>query len=388
MARSTYCKYGRNKRPIPLIYYFIVFIAAAGYIYVYIFSMFWFVFIRCRETGDFIAASVVFSLGTNSETWATKFLFMIINKNTVQGIVQRYLECDSKVVPGSRFSKNLRKKLRDIKKRVTFVWSSLIMIGVAYVFRPFVLPGRHFTQDLYVVYGLEPMTETPNYEIASTFMTITICIGIYTLAGITAFILVIIGYIEAQILALSDEMLVLWEDAETHYGNYIETNNIIRSNNRDYHKMQIMNKYINNQLKEITTFHIADINLLNDFEGAFRGTMAIEFGLIVIGIVSELLGGIENTYIELPYTFLQICMDCFIGQKLVDANNIFEKAVYNCNWENFDKSNMKIILTMLQSSQKSLKLTAGGLAVLDYVCLMSVIKSTYSFYTTLQSTIN
>nr|XP_034834933.1 uncharacterized protein LOC117991444 [Maniola hyperantus] len=387
----------RYTKRIPLIYYFIVFVAAAGYIYVYIFSMFWFVFIRCRETGDFAAAAVVFSLGTNSETCATKLLFMVINKDTVQGIVQRYLECDSNVVPGSRFSKNLRTKLRDVKKRVIIAWSSLILIGLAYVLRPFVLPGRHFTEDLYVIYGLEPMIETPNYEIASTFMTITICTGVYTLAGVTAFILVIIGYIEAQILALSDEMLTLWEDAEKHYENYIETNNINSSNNRVEgdsningvdHKTQTINTYINNRLKKIITFHITDINLLNDFEAVFRVTMAIEFGLIVVGIVSELLGGIENTYIELPYTFLQIYMDCYIGQKVIDASNIFEKAVYNCNWENFDKANMKIVLTMLQSSQKSLKLTAGGLAILDYVCLMAVIKSTYSFYTTLHSTIN
>ncbi|CAH2247909.1 jg12257 [Pararge aegeria aegeria] len=370
--------------------------------------MFWFVFIRCQETGDFTAAAVVFSLGTNSETCSTKLLFMVLYKDTVQGIVQRYLECDAKVVPGdtvqgivqrylecdakvvpgSRFSKNLSKKLRDIKKRAITVWVMLITIGIAYILRPLILPGRHFTEDLYVIYGLEPMVATPNYEIASTFMSITIITGVYILAGVTALILVIIGYIEAQILTLSDEMLTLWGDAEEYYHMNIETNGSSSQVNSDDLKAQIMNKFIKNRLKEITTFHILDINLLNDFETVFRVTMAIEFGLIVVGIISELLGGVENTYLELPYTFLQIFMDCYIGQKLIDAGSVFEKAVYDCKWENFDKANMKTVSIMLQASQKSLSLTAGGLVTLDFVCLMSVIKSTYSVYTTLQSTVS
>lgn len=60
-----------------------------------------------------------------------------------------------------------------------------------------------------LVPGLEPMVETPNYEIATITMTVTVLTGVYIVAGVTAFILIIIGYIESQILALSDEMLAL-----------------------------------------------------------------------------------------------------------------------------------------------------------------------------------
>lgn len=69
-----------NLPGIPVICYFIVLFAGASYIYIYFFSMLWFVFIRCRETGDFTAAAVVFSIGTNSETCGTKLLFMVIYK--------------------------------------------------------------------------------------------------------------------------------------------------------------------------------------------------------------------------------------------------------------------------------------------------------------------
>ncbi|XP_023946427.2 odorant receptor 59a-like [Bicyclus anynana] len=371
-----------NNKRIPLVFHLTVFVAAAGYIYIYVFSMFWFVFVRCRETGDFTAAAVVFSLGVNSETSATKFLFMVIYKDKLHGMLQRYLESDSKVVPESRFARNLTKKLYVIKKRASFVWLAINVMSLAYVLLPLLMPGRHFTEDYYVIYGLEPMIESPNYEIASTFMSITILTGIYVVAGVTAFILVIIGYIEAHILTLSDEMLAVWVDAESRYED------IESRGTSDEVKILSLNKYIQNRLKEIITFQILDINLLNDFEEVFRITMAVDFFLITVGIVLELLGRIENTYLELPYTFLQIFMDCYIGQKLIDACNIFENAIYNCKWENFDKANMKTVCIMLQCSQKSLSLTAGGLVKLNFVCLMSAMKSTYSFYTTLQSTVN
>lgn len=239
-----------------------------------------------------------------------------------------------------------------------------------------------------LVPGLEPMVETPNYEIATITMTVTVLTGVYIVAGVTAFILIIIGYIESQILALSDEMLALWEDAEHHYEDNIGMIENNSSVNQENLKMEIMNKYINKRLNEIIAFHMVNINLLNDFEAKFRVTMAIEFVLIILGIISQLLGGLENTGLELLYTFLQIFMDCYIGQKLIDASDVFETAVYNCKWENFNKENMKIVLFMLQNSQKSLTLTAGGLTKLDYICLMSVVKSSYSVYTTLQSTVS
>ncbi|XP_046969738.1 odorant receptor 22c-like [Vanessa cardui] len=372
---------------IPFVNYVIVTIAAGCYIYIYIFSMFWFVFIRCTQTGDFTAAAVVFSLGTNSETCATKLIFMIIYKKTVQDIVQRYLECDKNVERGTRFYDNLQKRLIKIKKRTMAVSIFMLVMGTSYAIQPFLLPGRHFAEDLYVVYGLEPMFESPNYEIALISETITIIMGTYTLAGVTAFILIIIGYIEAQILALSDEMLNLWDDAEKHYNDSKSTIAYNSTVQAEKLKLKMMNDHVANRLKQIIPFHISNINLLNDFETLFRITMAVEFALIIIGIVAELLGRIENTFMELPYTLVQIFVDCFIGQRLLDASFVFEKAVYDSKWENFNASNMKTILLVLQNAQKPLKLTAGGLTTLDFVCLMSVIKSTYSFYTTLQSSV-
>lgn len=78
-------------------------------------------------------------------------------------------------------------------------------------------------------------------------------------------------------------------------------------------------------------------------------------------------------------------MDCFSGQRLMDASIVFEAAVYDCKWEKFDKANMKMVLVILQSSQKTMTLSAGGISMLSFSCLMSVTRGIYSAYTTLRS---
>nr|AXF48785.1 odorant receptors OR38.2 [Lobesia botrana] len=64
-------------------------------------------------------------------------------------------------------------------------------------------------------------------------------------------------------------------------------------------------------------------------------------------------------------------MDCFTGQKLINANKVFEDAVYTCRWEDFDVNNRKLVLLLLQNSQKTMRLSAGGWRplVIPLLCL-------------------
>ena len=79
-------------------------------------------------------------------------------------------------------------------------------------------------------------------------------------------------------------------------------------------------------------------------------------------------------------------MDCFAGQRVADASIMFEASVYDCKWENFDKANMKLVLVILQNSQKTMTLSAGGVRALNFTSLMSVFRGIYSAYTALRST--
>ncbi|XP_045500355.1 uncharacterized protein LOC123697835 [Colias croceus] len=372
-----------NDGPINIFLYILWIISNICYYYVYVFSVSWFVIVRCPQTGNLIAVSVVISLAMCSQPSFIKMFYMIIYKKKVQSLIQNYLLLNLLVKPESSFSKNLHIQLRFIKKRATTVWATMAMNGILYIAVPIFMPGRHLAEDFLVIYGLEPMLESPNFEIASAMIGISVYLCVCSLGSITAMNLIIIGYSESQMISLSKELNYLWQDAKDF------TTSLQKSIVYKYaKKTSIINTYITERLKEIIFLHIRNIQVIEEFESVFSITKAIEFIFIILAIISELLGGIENTYLQIPFSFVLILMECFAGQKLMDACEMFERAIYNCNWEKFNVTNRRTILMMLVSAQKTLSISAGGMAALNFACLLSVMKFSYSTYNTLRLMVN
>ncbi|CAH2247916.1 jg12259 [Pararge aegeria aegeria] len=377
--------YKRRTKRISLIWYILTVAAGGCYFYVYIFSMMWQVFIHYPRLNNFAGAAVALTLGTCTVTCITKFVFMKMYANDIKETIDKFLQCDEKVALDTRFAKNLRIKLRIVKKRAIIIWVSLVSDGVIYLLIPMVLPGRHVSEDLYIIYGLEPMLESPNYEIVTFLTNTSIGFAVYTMVNVAVYVIVVVGYNESQIHALSEELSHLWSDSQNFYNALKHT--IHDKIHAIYIKEQIVNEFIRIRLRDIVKFHIANINLFHELDHEFRNTLAVEYSIMTISIIAELLGGLQNTYLQLPYTMVQVFMDCLAGQRLIDACNDFENSLYACEWENFNVSNQKTVLLMLVASQKTLMLTAGGVTKLNFNCLMIIVKSTYSMYTTLKSTL-
>ncbi|CAB3230221.1 unnamed protein product [Arctia plantaginis] len=368
---------------IPIYYYILTFVITVSYFYVFLICMIWFVFIRCRQTGDLTSAMVVLSLGISSEIGTIKLLCMFIYVDKIKMLVDEFLECDAQTVLGDRFRSNLLKTLRVVKKRALLYWTVIVGNGILYLLKPVVMPGKNLPENHYVIYGLEPMFETPNYEIACAIMTAGVFFICYVPASATAYLIVIVGYIEAQLLALSEEVLQIWPDAVKNVEAHI---NVVDIEEFEPNTNILINKYVEKRLKEIIIRHALIKELFLKIEDIFKGAIAIGFLLLVLGLIAELLGKLENTFLQMPFAFMQVAMDCFNGQRVMDACVVFEEAVYDCQWEKFNKANMKMVLIMLQNAQKTMTLSAGGIAMLNFTCLMSITRGIYSAYTALRST--
>lgn len=235
--------------------------------------------------------------------------------------------------------------------------------------------------------------ESPNYEMSFFLMGSSVWCICFAAANMTAFIIIIAGYTEAQMLSLSKELVNVWGDAIHETLNTIERKVELISylqNNKIAFDKETTNK-INREVKKrlvcLIQNHSRNIHLLRQVEDIFRISIAVGFVCLIIGLIAELLGGLENTFLQIPFTLSQVAMDCWTGQRIMDASMIFAQAVYDSKWENFDRHNMKIVLVMLQISQRTLALSAGGMTMLNFSCLMSILRSIYSAYTTLRSMI-
>ncbi|XP_013189913.2 uncharacterized protein LOC106134401 [Amyelois transitella] len=380
-----------QEKKIPLIFYVFTVIVFSSYIYVYVFSMSWFVFWKSQETGDVISAMVIFSLGVSSEISTIKFLYMFVNQNSLRSLIGKYLSYDSKSIPNSKTAKKVRAVLRGTKKTAMTFWLIVMGNGLVYCIKPLLLPGRHLMEDIAFLFGLDPLFESPYYEIGY-ILSLNACIfTVYATANISAFFVIVTGYIEAQMLSLSEAVVNVWEDAQDFYYQNNNVSENVFSNQTETKitdKDIILNEYVRGQLFVIINNHTTNINLLYKIEEVFNSSLAIEFGLLMISLIAEFLGGIENTYILMPFALVQVTMDCIAGQKLLDSSNVFRRAVYESKWENFDVKNMKTVLMMLTNSQKDMTLTVGGLRTLSFLCLLDVFRMIYSTYTALRSMFN
>lgn len=151
------------------------------------------------------------------------------------------------------------------------------------------------------------MFETPNYEIAYLMTIAGVFFICYPPATVTAYLIVITGYTESQMLALSQEMLNVWPDAVKDAMPQMEETNSIANFNEYHHETRlIINKYLAKRLKGIVVRHSIVINLLRQVENVFRGAIAMGFVLLILGLIAELLGKLENTYLQMPFAFMQV----------------------------------------------------------------------------------
>lgn len=71
----------------------------------------------------------------------------------MQNLIHSCVQFNKLVKPGTRFSKNLHKHLKYIKKRATVVWLAITINAVFYGLLPLAMPGRHLPEDNQVIYG-------------------------------------------------------------------------------------------------------------------------------------------------------------------------------------------------------------------------------------------
>ncbi|XP_053611131.2 uncharacterized protein LOC128675634 [Plodia interpunctella] len=297
-------------------------------------------------------------------------------------LLDHYLSCDAQLDPKSRMGRNVLQHMRLVNTRAIIYWMIIIGNGVVFCARPILHPTeRRIVDDKFPFYGLEPTTESPNYELSILAMVLAVIFTVFPPAQVNVLLLTIVGYTESQLIAMSSELRTLWKDAE----QYCED---VKSNPgpaNDVDDKVIKNYYIKNKLRVMNHFHVLNIDLIRETQSIFQNAFAGELLVLIVALITELLGGLENTYIQIPFAYIQVGIECLAGQKLIDAGTIFENALYDSQWENFDVTNRRTIVCMLMNAQKTLNLTAGGISLMNFELLMRINRGIYSAYAALRT---
>ncbi|XP_041977465.1 putative odorant receptor 85d [Aricia agestis] len=86
----------------------------------------------------------------------------------------------------------------------------------------------------------------------------------------------------------------------------------------------------------------------------------------------------------LGYCFLVFFLYCYLCQKLIDASEVFERAVYSCGWESYGLDDMKSLLIVLKQAQQPALLLAGYMIPVNIYTFATGMQFIYKFVTTLK----
>lgn len=83
----------------------------------------------------------------------------------------------------------------------------------------------------------------------------------------------------------------------------------------------------------------------------------------------------------LVYCFLVFFLYCHLCQTLVNASEVFERAVYNCGWENFAVAEKQKVYNMLVSAQRPVELMAAYIVPVNISTFATSCQFMYKFVT-------
>nr|ALR72554.1 odorant receptor OR9 [Colaphellus bowringi] len=80
----------------------------------------------------------------------------------------------------------------------------------------------------------------------------------------------------------------------------------------------------------------------------------------------------------------QIVMYCWYGQSILDSSEAINDACYSSEWFNCSKETQKMFLIIMERSKRPVKMRAGKFFFLNLDTLMSILKSSYSYFAVLR----
>ncbi|XP_025265465.1 putative odorant receptor 85d [Camponotus floridanus] len=118
----------------------------------------------------------------------------------------------------------------------------------------------------------------------------------------------------------------------------------------------------------------------------------VGFLLICLSIVGfQMITNTENInnfikhYSYMNALLINIFFENLQGQKVIDSSEKVFESVYNTKWYNMPIATQKLLIMIMLTSKKPLKLTIGKLFALSYITFNAVIRASSSYFMLLRS---
>ncbi|KAI5632087.1 7tm odorant receptor domain-containing protein [Phthorimaea operculella] len=310
-----------------------------------------------QEAGDFIKSFVNVSLLVliaNNSYW------FLTQRPLLQEIIKEVKQSDSMARDSPEFHKK-HEKLMATVYRIVLIFYAVNYGNASCIY----LPHRSDVDNEFSMtpcVGIRPLSAFPKRQICSIILCLQELSIMTVVLNYQALLLLFVDHTSAMYKLLSDEMIT-------------------------FNQPDVDDDYVKRKLPSLLQRHILCLSIVNKFKLLFSMPIGINFlsnaaciSLFFYLPLPEWLGFIPI----LVYCFLVFFLYCFLGQRLIDSAEAFERAVYGCGWEKFDVKIQKTIYLMLMNAQAKIEILAADIIPVNIYTFATTIQFMFKFVTVMK----
>nr|AII01092.1 odorant receptor [Dendrolimus kikuchii] len=210
--------------------------------------------------------------------------------------------------------------------------------------------------------GLEPLTSSPNREVCHIILGLQEITIVTVVLNYQALMLFLIGHTAVMYQMLAYEMISL----------------------NDFTNLKDHQLFVKQKLPSLIYRHSLTLDVTYKLKSLYSVPMGVNFGSNAVCISLFFYLPFEEWLQFIPilmYCFLVFFLYCFLCQKLINASEIFERAVYSCGWENFDLKEKKLVYVMLRQAQKPVEILAADIIPVNIYTFATTLQAMFKFVT-------
>lgn len=210
---------------------------------------------------------------------------------------------------------------------------------------------------------MEPLTSSPNREICLALLCAQEFSIMTVVLNYQALLLLLIAHTALLYDLLSAEIMTLNNfDRNLHYNN----------------------PAAKDLLPVIIKRHALILSVIDKLKALYSVPIGVNFGSNAVCISLFFYLPLQEWLQFMPilvYCFLVFFLYCFLCQRLSNAAEEFEIAVYACGWENFDRNNRKAVYVMLRQAQRPVELLAADIIPVNISTFATTLQAMFKFVT-------
>lgn len=152
----------------------------------------------------------------------------------------------------------------------------------------------------------------------------------------------------------------------------------------DYEDTPENNALVKERLPILIERHALTLDIIKNLKSLYSMPIGVNFGSNAVCISLFFYLPWHEWVMFSPiliYCFLVFFLYCFLCQRLINASEVFETAIYSCGWEKFDLKEKKTIYVMLLIGQKPITLLAADIIPVNIYTFATTLQAMFKFIT-------